>query len=322
MSEEMLTEPQNAEHGKTGPDGKWFTEWFTPYESHSHKIKKILIQKKTAFQSALLAESCSFGLCLVLDGEMQSAQLDEFIYHESLVLPSFITHPNPARSVILGGGEGATTREILKNKLCKKTTMVDIDGEVVEFCKKHMTQWHQGSFDNPRAEIIIGDAKKYIEETDEKFDVIISDLPSPIEAGPAYQLYTVEFYKKLRQKLKPEGIFTLQAGSGNLLQIELHLKLYNTLKQVFPVVRSYSAHVPSFDVPWSYLLCSTTPKIDPLKLTQKEVEKRIKARITKPLKFYDGITHEGLFRIPKHLRKALDEEKGIITLKKPVYFYK
>lgn len=300
----------------------WFKEWFTPHESHSHQLKKILIKKKTKFQNAVIADSYSFGRCLILDGEMQSAQLDEFVYHEALIHPALILHPHPEKVVILGGGEGATLREILKHKSVTNVKMVDIDGEVVKFCKKHLALWHQGSFHSPRAEIIIGDAKKFIEETEEKFDLIVSDLPSPIEAGPAYQLYTVEFYRTLVKKLTPDGLFVLQAGSGNLLQIELHLKLYRTLKEIFPVVRSYASYVPSFDVPWSFLLCSRKSPLDPAILSAKEVDKRIKRKIKGTLRFYDGISHQGIFGIPKHLRESLKKEKGIITLKKPVYFYK
>lgn len=305
-----------------GTKRQGFTEWFTPYESHSHQLKKILIKQKTKFQNALIADSFSFGRCLVLDGEMQSAQLDEFIYHEALIHPSFMIHPRPKQAVILGGGEGATLREILKHKTVERTQMIDIDGEVVDFCKRHMRLWHQGSFNDRRSEIIIADAKKFIEQTSEKFDVIISDLPSPIEGGPAYQLYTVEFYRVLKTRLKSGGIFALQSGSGNLLQIDLHLKLYRTLKKVFPVVRSYAAHVPSFDVPWAFLICTQSAKTDPLKFSAREIDQRIAQRVRQPLKFYDGITHEGLFRIPKHIRKSLENEKGVITLKKPVYFFK
>ncbi len=299
----------------------WFKERLTPHETHSHRLKKILIKKKTKFQDALMADTYSFGRCLVLDGEMQSAQSDEFIYHESLIQPAFLTHANPRRALILGGGEGATLREILKHKSVSKATMVDIDGEVVAWCKRHMTEWHQGSFDNPRSEVIIGDAKKYVETAEEKFDVIVSDLPSPMEAGPAYQMYTVEFYKTLASRLARNGIFVLQAGSGSLMQIELHLKLFRTLKEIFPVVRSYATHIPSFDVPWAFLLCSLSPNLDPLNLTANDVDRRIAARVRAPLHFYDGITHEGIFRIPKNLRKRLAEEKGFITLKKPVYFF-
>ncbi|MBI3012226.1 MAG: polyamine aminopropyltransferase [Elusimicrobia bacterium] len=308
--------------GSSNRKNLWFKEWITPHESHSHRINRVLIKKKTKFQEAVVAETSSFGQCLILDGEMQSAQTDEYVYHESLVHPSLTTHARPERIVILGGGEGATLKEVLKHKTIKKVSMVDIDGEVVEFCKRHFRFWHEGAFDDPRADIVIGDAKKYMEDSAEKFDVILSDLPSPMEGGPAYPLYTIEFYRALKNRLNTNGLFVLQAGSGSLHQIDLHLKLYRTLKEVFPLVRSYSAHVPSFDVPWSFLLCAPSKESDPMNLSAKEVDSRLQKRVSKPLKFYDGMTHEGLFRIPKHLRTALDKEKGIISLKNPVYFFR
>lgn len=299
----------------------YFTEWLTPHEVHSHGLKKILVKEKTKFQNAIVSDTYSFGRVLILDREMQSAELDEFIYHEALIHPSFTSHLEPKTALILGGGEGATIREILKHPSVEKITMVELDSEVIAFCKKYLKNWHQGSFKNPKVEIVIGDAKKFIEDSKEKFDMIISDLSSPIENGPACQLYTMEFYRILSSRLNPDGIFTLQAGSGNLLQLELHLKLYSTLKKIFPVVRSYSAYIPSFDVPWSFLACSHSQECDPFKIQAFEIETRLKQRNIKSLKFYDGMTHEGLFRIPKYLRTALEKEKGILTLKKPVYFY-
>jgi spermidine synthase len=301
-------------------NSQWFKEWFTPHESHVHRIKRFIVRKQTAFQSAIVAESHSFGKCLILDGEMQSSQNDEFIYHEVLVHPALMGHPNPKNILILGGGEGATVRELLKHKTVTKVTMVDIDGEVIEFCKKYLYPWHQGAFNSPRCKLVVGDAKKFIEEQDEKFDVIISDLPSPIEGGPAYQLYTIEFYHDLIKRLNKGGVFVMQAGSGNLLQIELHQVLYSTLKHIFKIVRPCYAYVPSFDVPWAYLIASDSA--DPFKLTQKKADQIIKKRVRGPLKFYDGIAHVGLFHIPKYLRTLLSREKRLITKAKPIYFYK
>src|SRR4051794_25070591 len=86
----------------------WFTEHSTPHESHSHHFKKVLVRKQTRFQKAILADSYSFGRCLILDGELQSAQCDEFIYHECLVHPAMVLHPRPRQVLIMGGGEGAT----------------------------------------------------------------------------------------------------------------------------------------------------------------------------------------------------------------------
>lgn len=300
----------------------WFTERFTEGEKHSHLFKKYLVSKKTRFQNAILAQTYSFGRCLILDGEMQSAELDEFIYHEALIHPALIMHPAPEKILIMGGGEGSTLREILKYRSVKKVVMVDIDGEVVGFCKKYLKKWHQDKFSDSRLELIIDDAKKYVESSKEKFDVIISDLPSPIKGNPAYLLYTQEFYKILRDRLKAQGIFNLQAGSGSILQIGFHSVLYRTLASIFPSVRAYYAFVPSFDVPWAFISAAKELSLDPLSISEEEVDRRIKQRIGKKLDFYDGWTHQGLFRIPRYLRKILQNEKKIITNRKQVYFYK
>ncbi len=298
----------------------WFAERFTPDEIHRHRVKKFLIKTKTKYQKVMLLDTVSFGKCLVLDGEIQSAATDEFIYHESLVHPGMLLCPNPKEILILGGGEGATLREVLKHKSVKKVVMVDLDKEVVDFCKKYLVSYHQKAFSDKRVKLLHEDARKYLEDTKEKFDVIISDLPCPIEGGPAYLLYTVEFYKILASRLKPSGVLSLQAGSGSLLQFHLHTIVYNTVSKVFPVLRSFSAFVPSFDVPWAFLIA--TKRKDPDTLTKSQIDRMIKKRIKGSLKFYDGETHSGLFKVPKYLRKLIRDEKKVITDNKPVFFYK
>jgi spermidine synthase len=297
----------------------WFTERFTPYESHRHGIKKTLVQTKTQFQKAILADSYSFGRCLILDGEIQSAQLDEFIYHECLVHPALMTHGHPREVLILGGGEGATVREVLRHPGVRRVTMVDIDGDVVAFSKNYLQEWHRGTFSHPKTRLLIGDARQFVLETSEKFDIILSDLPTPTELGPTYHLYTLEFYRKMMERLNPGGLFVAQAGSGSLLQLTFHAVLFNTLKKLFKIVRPYYAFVPSFDVPWAFLLCSS--RQDPRALQSRSIDARGKRWMGK-LRFYDGEAHEGLFRIPKYLRSMLSHEHRVVSEKKPVFFFK
>lgn len=287
---------------------RWFTEHFSAHESHSHQIRKVLIQTRTKFQKAILADSYSFGRCLILDGEMQSAQRDEFIYHECLVQPAMALHPRPLDVLVLGGGEGATVREILRHPGVKRVTMVDIDADVVQFCKRYLKEWHQGALSHPKTRVIIEDAGEFVLNTQESFDVIISDLPTPIKNGPVYALYTIEFYRALLGRLRPRGIFVTQAGSGSPAQIGFHSVLFNTLRKVFRVVRPCYAFVPSFDVPWAFLLC--TQRTDPLNLSARTIDRRL-GTIGRDLRFYDGRMHEGLFRIPKFMRQVLAKEKRI-----------
>jgi Spermidine synthase len=122
-----------------------------------------------------------------------------------LVHPALVTHGNPRDVLIIGGGEGATLREVLRYRSVRSATMVDIDGEVVEVCEKYLPEMHQGSFRDPRTRLVIGDGREYLRRTDERFDAIIVDATDPIEGGPSRLLYTLEFYELARSRLREAG---------------------------------------------------------------------------------------------------------------------
>jgi spermidine synthase len=90
--------------------------------------------------------------------------------------------------------------------------MVDIDAEVVDLCKRHLPEMHQGAFDDPRTELRHEDARAYLERSSEPFDFICIDLVEPLEEGPACMLFTKEFYTLVRDRLTPGGTMTMQAG--------------------------------------------------------------------------------------------------------------
>jgi len=104
--------------------------------------------------------------------------------------------------------------------------------------------------------------------------------------------------------------------------LDFHTILFSTLKNLFPIVRPYYAYIPSFDVPWAFLLCAFKKKQDPIRLTAREADRRIRNRLSAPLHFLDGTTLEGLFRVPKYMRELLSMEKRKNTLEKPAYFFK
>ncbi len=296
---------------------KWYTEYVNPTLLLQRQLKSLVYTGHTPFQVVEVLETVPFGRTLVLDGKTQSAELDEFVYHEALVQPPMICHEGPKSVFIAGGGEGATLREALTHKTVQKAVMVDIDGDVVELCKKHLQAWHQGSFDDPRAELVITDAKEYLVNYKGTFDIVIMDIPDPLEGGPAWLLFTKEFYKMVATKLSPDGVFVAQAGPTDMGMTWAFTAVNNTLRQVFPQVFSYHAPVPSFGSTWGFAMASR--RADPLKLTPQEIDKRIAARVSKPLRMYDGAAHAGLFALPKWLRKEIASEKRVITEKEPLF---
>lgn len=298
---------------------KWFHDYISPDLTTLHSIKEVIYSGRSKFQTIDIIRTGSFGICLVLDGKIQSSECDEFIYHETLVHPVMLTHPNPERVFVAGGGEGATLREVLTHKSVNRAIMVDIDKQVIDVCHRFLPSFHQNSFNDPRVELHFADARKYLEESDHKFDVIIIDLPDPLEKGPARLLYTREFYRIAQQRLVHGGIISVQAESASWTDMEGFTAVINTLKTVFPVVRPYRTHIPSFTGEWGF--ASAAESLDPTELTPEEINARIQARISTELKSYDGLTHQAIFTLPRHIRQQLAKTKNIITDSEPISTY-
>lgn len=297
----------------------WVNEYITPWDIYSHGITRILAYCKTPFQEMYVVESGAYGKALVLDGKWQSCTGDEFIYHEALVQPAMITHASPKKVLILGGGEGATTREILRWKTVERVMMIDIDGEVVAACKEHLSEMHQGSFDDPRFELVVADALQVLDTTDEKWDIIISDLTDPIEEGPSFPLFTKEYYEKLQRVLAPGGLVIVQSGPVSPPFVMYHARVVNTLKAVFPHVQAYCAPTPSYGSPWGFALCSnqslnTTP--DP-----QAVDQLLAEETTGGLRLIDGMSLLGILQTPLYIRQAIAQHQEVYTLSAPPKFF-
>ena len=296
----------------------WHIEFYAPDEAHMRGISKIYASEQTPYQKVEVIQSNHYGKCLILDGYMQSAQGDEFIYHENLVHPAMVTCPKPEKVVIIGGGEGATLYEVLRHKTVKKAWMIDIDERVVELCDKYMPEWHRGAFKDKRTTLLFQDGRKFLEKSKEKFDVIIIDIPEPVEEGPAYLLYTEEFYKMVAGKLSPNGMVSLQSGCSAEKELRCLAAVHNTLKKVFPMVYSWPANVPSFDIPWSFTMASKS--VDPKGINRHTVNRVLKERGVGHLKYYDGEAHEGIFYLPKYIRDGFSKMKETIRDNKPLTY--
>jgi len=295
----------------------WFHDTINADFVQLHRLAETVYSGKTECQSVEIIRTNSFGKCLVLDKKIQSAEMDEFIYHEALVHPSMITHRHPSTVFIAGGGEGATLREVLSYRSVEKVVMVDIDQKAVELCRRFLPSMHQGAFDDSRVELLYLDAREYLANSNQKFDVILIDLTDPLEGSVSCRLYTQEFYQLAQSTLSPGGIVAVQSGSCTLGDLNTFVTIHSTLRSVFPAVFPYQAYIPSFGGLWGFNLGSQ--QLDPLSLSVEEVDKRISHRGCEGLKFYDGLTHRGMFSLPRYLRHELSRRKTIITDKNPLF---
>jgi spermidine synthase len=253
----------------------------------------------------------------VLDGRIQSSQADDFMYHELLVHPGLLAHPNPKRAMVIGGGEGATVREILRHRSITDCLMVDIDAEVVEECKKHLPEMHQGAFEDPRTRVLNEDARAYLEKTSERFDLIVVDLVEPLEEGPACLLFTKEFYGLIRDRLTDQGVMTMQAGMTKINELHFYGAVSRTLREVFPVVAPYQGFISCFGTPWGFMLASKGT--DPRRQSAEEIDRLIAARLDPDeLGYWNGGAHLHSFNLPKFLSQAVERNDRVITDANPL----
>jgi thermospermine synthase len=285
-----------------GPDFRW-----------SYRASSILFSGKSKYQEIDLVDTPTFGKVLLLDGKMQSTESDEKVYHELLVHPTLLHHPCPKTVFIMGGGEGATAREVLRHKTVETLVMADIDQVVVDACSKHLSR-NKHAFADPRLNLIIADARAQLESWPHKFDVIIGDLADPLDGGPCYQLYTQEFYQTVvRKKLNPDGVFVTQSGPASFNSCtEVFTCIHKTLASVFPKVLPYAQHIPSFCDTWGYNLAFTSHTQEVLK--PEELDQRAAERIVGEMEFLDGQTFVGLCQLNKAVRQALANEQEVYTV--------
>jgi spermidine synthase len=281
---------------------QWYVEEFAPTEQHHHAVDEVLFSGRSEFQQIAVVRSPVFGKMLVIDGDTQSSQADERIYHETLVHPALAAASGRGEVLILGGGEGATLREVLRCPDVTRCTMVDIDAMVVNLSKKYLDEWSAGAFDDPRARVIVGDALLFMRSSDGRYGTIVSDLTEPLEDSPSNPLFNDDVFALIKSRLLDGGVYVLQASTAAVHNAGLHCKMARTLRRHYAHVASFSTHVPAFDTQWAFLACSD--RVDLSELDAREIDAYC-ARLRGDNFFYDSVTHRRLFALPLYLRRML-----------------
>src|SRR5207244_10231045 len=127
-------------------NSKGFHERLGPSEGHVHEVRTVLLSRQTPFQHIEIVELGDYGRSLILDGKVQSTQADEFIYHEVLVHPAMLVHPDPKRVMVIGGGEGATPPEALGPPSVRRARRVDMAGEAAGASRRRPPESHAARF--------------------------------------------------------------------------------------------------------------------------------------------------------------------------------
>ena len=188
------------------------------YQSIRLVNERPVYRKQSKYQLIEVVRSPFYGKILVLDGVVQLTECDADSYNEMMAHIPMFQHPNPKRVLVIGGGDGYVLSEVLKHESVEHVDHVDLDGEVVETCRKHFS-WGS-AWKDPRVKLHIKDGAAFVRNTpDGYYDVIIQDSSDPWTWNddgekvvlPSSALYTADHFANLHRALDDNGILNIQA---------------------------------------------------------------------------------------------------------------
>src|SRR6202050_304361 len=222
----------------------WINETLYPYWGQRFLVQRELARVQSAFQDIVIFESSSHGRVMVLDGVIQITEADEFVYQEMLTHVPLLAHGAAANVLIIGAGDGGVLRRVLQHRGVRRAVMAEIDGEGVRLGKEYPPLIGADAWNDPRAEVIVGDGIDYVKRApDATFDVIIVDSTDPIGVGEV--LFTDEFYANCARLLTAHGVVVNQCGVPAMQADELRDTSIRRRK-FFPHVTAYVAAVPTY----------------------------------------------------------------------------
>lgn len=271
----------------------WLKEMQIEGAAMTYKIKESLVRKQTKFQDLAIVDTEVFGRMLVLDGIVQTTEKDEFVYHEMVSHIPLFTHPNPKKVLVVGGGDGGAIREILKHKSVEKAVLCEIDGDVIEECRKYLPTI-SCALDDPRCEVFVGDGIKYVKERKNEFDVIIVDSTDPFSIAEG--LFGGNFYKDVYEALTENGMFVAQTETPFYLPDTVK-KVFRDAKAIFPVTKLFMAAIPTYPGGyWSFTIGSKGP--DPSEVDIENIPEL-------DTKYYTPEIHKACFVLPKYVKNVI-----------------
>lgn len=266
-----------------------------------YKNSSLLHEKKSKFQNIKVYKNDLYGKILVIDNDLQLTDFDEHNYHEMIAHVPLNYNTDIKNVLVIGGGDGGTSREILRHNNVKKVDQVEIDNEVVDICKKYFPELSI-AYEDPRLNLIIEDGSKWVNDNlDSKkkfYDLIIVDST---DYNTAIELFTAEFYENLKDMLSKYGILIF-----NNMAVQWELDSFKSTQQnlleIFKYAKPYQVFQPSYaSGHYSFMFCSD--KIDP---TNHAINWEAWSKKDINCKYYNKDIHNSSFNLPNF---AINEPK-------------
>ncbi|MEZ5453866.1 MAG: spermine synthase [Thiothrix sp.] len=232
--------------------------WYQPEPSAT-----LLERRQTDWQLVEIFQHPDYGNQLVIDHDLQISEAD-FAYNTAMTAP-LLAVPECQEVAILGGGDGGVMNELLAaydrlEKSLGQVTLIDIDGDVIDLCRQYLPRCCGTAFEDPRSEVIVGDAFGWLEQA-RGLDAVIYDLTmDPVREGISRSEFMQDIFGKIHDSLRPGGVVSLQAcGEWQPDRRQLLEELRSNLDERFDAPLEQVVMVPSYGEMWTFLAARKPP---------------------------------------------------------------
>jgi spermidine synthase len=281
---------------------RWVEETFHPHWRVRLEADEILHEVKTEHQHLIIFKNRTWGTVLMLDGICQLTTLDEFIYHEMMAHVPLMALDEPRQVLVVGGGDGGVLREVLKHPSIEKAMLCEIDRTVIDTALKYYPEIPGATFDDERTVVVIADGRKFVAETDERFDAIIVDSSEPI--GPSAVLHAPEFFADCKRALKEGGILITQNGLPFLFPDHL-AETTQAFASLFDFVAPYFCTQPCY-FGGPFALNWASDEDDHLDIGARRLAKRQRKRGI-ATRYWTPAVHNAAFALPAYAQTVVDK---------------
>lgn len=167
--------------------------------------EKVLLYREGLNGSVLVTlDTLSNNTALRIGGKVDASSSDMLTQALSGLLPGALADSG-ARSLVIGQGSGVTLAALLATG-AGRTDLVELERAVLDG-SRFFHERGRDPLDDPRVHVIVEDGRTVLEHARERWDVIVSEPSNPWLAG-VNNLFTRDFYRLVRSRLAPGGVFT------------------------------------------------------------------------------------------------------------------
>jgi spermidine synthase len=194
-----------------------------------------------------------YGLCLFLDGILQSSESDQHIYHEKLVRAGLEEQPSPSDVLVVGGAGGGAIHQIRRalDGLPCRVTIVDVDEKLFSIGKELMRNWRNGELESAAVDVVFANGADYLRSTDKTFDLIILDVGDPLPNTKSNEIYSSAVLQDIGRVLRTDGVVSFHSAAEHTHD---HVFVTESFERncVLKKISHFRTNIPSFERSWMF----------------------------------------------------------------------